>query len=224
MSIATERSSREERSLNPENWKGHEDQINQVFSLYRNKVNPLVAVYNSVTGEFPIGVMNELRDIFSHLVQSLEDPAKTGIQLDRAQSHCKRAAIDGFKYAAMAYSQVYEDFKAAYQHVDLSYVNDGRLLPELTKLSAEAGQLMTDARLIEARVHDEDEMYEAYEAAFNRYFDLYECIMDAMDAVETLSMRAEEDEKVRKKERRTDRIIGIVGVIFGIIGVAINFL
>lgn len=220
---ATTEERRDGRSLDVKNWVGYEDQINQIFALYRDKVNPLVAVYNSVTDKFPIGVLNELRDIFSHLVQSLEDPEAVERHLKRAQSHCKRAAIDGFKYAAFAYSKVYDDFKETYKHVDLSYVDNGQLLPELTRLYAEAGDLMTKARLIEASPHTEEELYEAYEDAFNCYANLYKCIRGAMDAAETIRMRAEEDIKTRKREHRTDRIIGICGVIIGIVGVVIGF-
>lgn len=36
------------RTVNAENWKGHENQINRIFSLYRDKVNPLISVYNSL--------------------------------------------------------------------------------------------------------------------------------------------------------------------------------
>lgn len=220
---ATTEERHDRRSVNVENWSGYEDQINQIFALYRDRVNPLVAVYNSVTDKFPIGVLNELRDIFSHLVQSLEDPEATARHLKRAQSHCKRAAVDGFKYAAFAYSTVYDNFKETYKNVDLSYVDNGQLLPKLTRLYAEAGDLMTKARLIEASPHTEDEMYEAYEDAFNCYAELYKCIRGAMDAAETISMRAQEDMETRKREHRTDRTIGICGVIIGIVGVVVGF-
>lgn len=225
--------SHEEQKVNAENWRGHEEQLNQIFSLYTDKINAMVAVYNSVTGEFPIGVLNELRDIFSHMAQSLlaDDPETISRQLGRAQSHCKRAAVDSFKYAATAYSRIYDDFKKTYQHVDLSYIDNGQFLPKLTKLHAEAGQLMTKARLIEADVHTDDQMYEAYEDAFNCYLALYECIMDAIAPAETFRLKAEEDQKDREeKERKATAInkaslaFGVIGVIVGIIGIAVNFL
>lgn len=210
----------EKRKVNAENWRGHEDRINQIFSLYESKVNGLVSVYNSVTGEFPAGVLNELRDIFAHMTQSLmtDDPEKVEHQLERAQAHCKRAAVDGFKYAVTAYSEIYEDFEEKYKDVDLSYVDGGRLLPRLIKQSTAAGQAMTEARLVESGVHTDDQMYKAYEEAYNRFTELYVSVMDALDVAEPLKLKAEKERAVREKEKRTDRMIGIIGIVFGIVG------
>lgn len=221
MSVATEKE-HEERTLNAENWKGHEEQIEQMFSLYRDKINPMVAVYNSATNQFPAGVLNELRDAFSHLTQSLEDPEKTGHQLERAQSHCKRAAVDGFKYAAMAYDKVYEDFQEAYRRVDLSYVDNGQFLPRVARLRATAWKRLTEAREVEASVHTEEEMYEAYEDAFNCYAELYDCVMDAIEPAETVRLRAEEEQESQKKERSKDRTIAIVCGVISVISIFIT--
>ena len=213
------------RTVNAENWKGHEIQINRIFSLYRDKVNPLISVYNSLEDSFPIGVTNELRDIFSHLTQSLlaDDETTIDRHLDKAERHLKRAVVDAFKYASMAYSKVYDEFKETYKNVDLSYVNNGELLPKLTKLNAEAEQLMHAAKMIESDIHNDEDMYAAYEAAFNRYAELYKCIIGALSATETIRMRAEDDQVTRKKEHRTDRLIGVLGVIVGIAGIIIGF-
>ena len=123
----------------------------------------------------------------------------------------------------MAYSKIYDDFRETYRHVDLSYVDNGQLLPKLTRLYAQAGELMTEARLVEAGVHTDDQMYDAYEKAFNCYAELYQCVMGAMDAAETVRLRAEEDKEAREKEHRTDRNIGIAGIIVGIAGIVIGF-
>lgn len=143
--------------------------------------------------------------------------------MDKAQKHLKRAVVDAFKYASMAYSKVYDDFKESYKDVDLSYVDNGQLLPKLTKLNAEAENLMHKAKMIESDIHDDEEMYAAYESAFNRYAELYECIMNALDATETIKLKTIENKEAQKKERRIDRMIGIIGVIVGIAGIIIAF-
>lgn len=215
----------DDRSVDVNNWEGHEEQINYLFSLYKDKVNPLISVYNALENRFPLGVINELRDIFSHLTQSLlvEDDAEVDRHLDKALRHFKRAIVDAFKYASMAYSKVYDDFKESYKYVDLSYVDNGQLLPKLTKLNAEAENLMHEAKMIESNIHDDEEMYTAYEAAFNRYAELYKCIMDSLGAVETIKLKTIEDEEAQKKEHHVDRMIGIIGVIVGIAGIVIGF-
>ena len=108
--------------------------------------------------------------------------------------------------------------------MDLSYVDNGQLLPQLTKLNAEAERLMHDAKMIESDIHDDETMYAAYEAAFNRYADLYNRIMGALDATEAIKLKAHEDQERQKKEHRTDRIIAILGIIVGIAGIAVGFL
>ncbi|WP_300639379.1 hypothetical protein [uncultured Oscillibacter sp.] len=223
MSTATE-SSNQTAAVNAENWRGHEEQLNQMFSLYHETVNPLISVYNALEGKFPVGVMNELRAAFSHMTQSLleEDSGEVGRHLDRARRHVKRSAVDAYKYAAQAYSRVYGDFRESYRNVDLSSVDNFQFLPRLTRLKTRAGQLIHEAKMVESGVHTDDEMYDAYEAAFNGYAELYECIVGALDAVETVSLKAAEDEAAREKNRRTDRLIGIAGFLVGVAGVAVG--
>lgn len=216
----------DDRTIDSNNWKGHEEQINQIFSLYREKVNPLISVYNALENSFPIGVINELRDVFSHMTQSLLAKESTEIDrhLDKAQRHLKRAVVDAFKYASMAYSKIYDDFKESYKYVDLSYVDNGELLPKLTKLNAEAENLMHKAKMIESDIHNVENMYAAYESAFDCYAELYHCIMDAMENTEKIKLKTIENEKAQKKEHRIDRIIGVVGVAVGIAGIIIGLL
>lgn len=210
-------------SVNAENWRGHEDEINRMFSLYHQVVNPLVSVFNSLENSFPDGVLNELRAAFSHMTQSLleEDPGEVGRHLNKAERHMKRAAVDGFKFAARAYARLYDDVKEAYQGVDLSCVDNGRFLPALTRLNAAARQLMHKARLVEADVHTDDEMYEAYEAMHNGYAELYEYLSDHLDVIEEFSLRAAQEDEARRREHRTDRIIALLGIVIGaVIGIA----
>lgn len=206
-------------------WNGHEAQINHLFTLYKDKVNPLISVYNALENSFPIGVINELRDVFSHLTQSLIVIESTEVDrhLDKATRHLKRAIVDAFKYASMAYSKVYDDFKESYKHVDLGYVDNGQFLPKLTSLNTRAEQLMHEAKMIESGIHDDDEMYVAYEKAFNCYAALYACIIKSIDAAESIKLKASEDEEVKQREHRIDRIIGIIGVVVGVAGILIGF-
>lgn len=216
----------DDRTVDAGNWKGHEEQINHLFTLYKEKVNPLISVYNALENSFPIGVINELRDIFSHLTQSLQvaDSTEVDHHLSKAHRHLKRAVVDAFKYASMAYSKVYDDFKESYKHVDLGYVDNGQLLPKLAKLNSEAEMLMHKAKMIESGIHDDDEMYAAYEACFNRYAELYVCIIDSLESAEKLKLKAYEDEIATKKQHRADRIIGVAGLIVGIAGIIIGIL
>lgn len=211
--------------IDADNWKGHEAQIESIFGLYKEVINPLISIYNSLENSFPIGVINELRNVFSHLTLSLQekDHSEINRHLDKAQRHLKRAAIDAFKYACMAFSNVYDDFKESYKNVDLGYVDNGKLLPDLAKLNAQAENSMHRAKMIESSVHEVEEMYAAYELAFNSYVTLYNRVLGAMEAAEVIKLKEQEKEKKEKRQRYIDRIIAIVGVIIGIIGLIIGF-
>lgn len=214
------------QTVDVKRWAGYEDQVDRLFELYRKRINPLVSEYNALENSFPLGVMNELRDVFSHLTQSLQSNRGEDVtrHLDKAYRHMKRAAVDAFKYMAMAYSKVYDDFKDAYRRVDLSYIDNGRFLPEITRLNAVSERLVHEAKMIESdAAHDEDTMYAAYEKACESYQELYQRVMGAMDAAENLSLRAEQDEAARKKEHLIDRWIAIAGVLIGIAGVLFGF-
>lgn len=207
-----------------ENWKGHEEKLKQLFSLYHEKVNPLVSVYNALENAFPIGVVNELRDVFSHLTRSLlEEGDGVEKHLDKAYRHMKRAAVDAFKYASMAYSKVYDDFRETYKYVDLGYLDNGKLLPKLTKLNAQAEKSVHEARMTESNVHTDEEMYAAYETAFNDYAALYNCVMNALESAEALKLKVSENEQAKKREHRIDRAIGIIGALIGVAGIVIGF-
>jgi hypothetical protein len=207
-------------------WHGHENCLNQMFTLYREKVNSLICVYNSLTGTFPIGVMNELRDVMTHMTQSLlyQEEEKVVQHLYKAQRHLKRAVVDAFKYVSMAYSDEYDAFLETYKNVDLSYIDNGELLPKLTRLNSEAEQLMIEAKMIESDIHEDDQMYAAYERCFNRYSELYDCMINAIEDADRLKLRAAEEAKLKEKEHRTDRTIGIIGVAVGVIGVVIGII
>lgn len=207
-------------------WKGHEEKITQLFSLYYDTVNPLVSVYNSLENAFPIGVMNELRDIFLHLSQSLvaESDEMVSHQFEKAQSHLKRAAVDAFKYACMAYAKKYEEFKAAHEEVDLSYVDNGEFLHKLCQLNSLAQKSVHDARMTESSPHEDEAMYKAYENAYNSYFEVYSYIMNSMGAIEKVKLKSSEDRAAERKQHTIDRMIGIIGAIIGVVGIVIGFL
>lgn len=183
----------------------------------------MISVYNALENDFPVGVMNELRDVFSHMTQSLMAEENTEIErhLDKAYRHIKRSVVDAFKYACMAYSKVYDGFITSYKDVDLSYIDNGQFLPQLVSLNIKAENLLSEAKIIEADIHNDDDMYSAYEAAFNCYAELYNRIMDSLDAVIKLQLRTNEDKKAKEKQHHIDRIIGIVGAIFGVLGVIV---
>lgn len=209
------------------NWAHHEEQINELFNLYKDKVDRLIAVYSSLENSFPLGVINELRDIFSHLTQSLVTTRPEDVEhhLERAHRHMKRAVADAYKYASMAYSSAYDSFKADYRNVDLSAIDNGEFIVNIANLNKAAEELMFAAKMLEVdTTHTEDALYDAYEKAFECYEELYSRVSNAMDHAERLKLKADQKQEEQKREKRIDRMIGIVGALIGIVSLIIAFL
>ena len=201
-------------------WSGYEAQINELFNLYKDKVDRLIAVYSSLENSFPDGVINELRDIFSHLAQSLitTNTEDVGRHLDKAHRHMKRAIADAYKYGSMAYSIAYDSFKSDYANVDLGAIDNGEFIVRVTNLNAQAESLIYEAKMVEADAnHTTDDLYNAYEKAFKCYDDLYCNIDIAMKFAEALKLKAIAAQEEQQREKRIDRIIGIVGATVGVL-------
>ena len=124
----------------------------------------------------------------------------------------------------MAYSKAYDDFKADYEHIDLSDIDNGDFIIKATNLNVRAEQAMLDAKTLEIDAkHNEDDLYNAYEKAYDYYKELYQCITDAMSAAERLSLKAVKLEKSQKWEKYIDRTIAVISVLIGIMGVIVGF-
>lgn len=216
----TEIQSVEALSADMSKWAGHEAQINDLFNLYKNKVDRLIAVYSSLENSFPIGVINELRDIFSHLTQSLVTKTSEDVEhhIERAHRHMKRAVADAYKYASMAYSSAYDSFKKDYESVDLGEIDNGEFIVTVSNLNTSAEELMFSAKMLEVdTTHTEDDLYNAYEEAFKSYEELYRRITGAMKFADKLKLKAHKKEEEERRQRRIDRTIGIVGATVGVL-------
>ena len=100
------------------------------------------------------------------------------------------------KYMCYAFSKYYIDFRELYKNVDLSHVNNGDFINELSKTHASAIVKAGNARMVEAKADDIIESYEKYEDAYYEYASVYKLIITNLPITEKLQQK----EKLEKDE------------------------
>ena len=148
--------------------------------------------------KFPVEILNEIRAVFSHIakVYVCDSQKVAKYNIEKAKGHIKRAQLDAFKYMCYAYSKYYKEFRDLYKNVDLSYVNNGEFIIELSRIYNAAIKKSEEARRIESMAAEVVEAYEAYEDAYNEYAELYKLIKDNLLTM----VKLQQKEKLQKDE------------------------
>lgn len=105
-----------------------QDENNRIYSDYRQYLKPLIAEIESLTQEFPTGILNEIRSCFDHISRSYADENESNVDLniDRARGHLKRAQLDCYKMLIVYFHDDVEEFKRRNRNKDWSTVDGGR--------------------------------------------------------------------------------------------------
>jgi len=184
--------------------------INSIHYQYVNIVSPLIIKNEVLTGEFPIEILNEIRAIFGHLskVHLQSDTTDVDKNLFKAESHVKRAILDCFKYLCLAYDDKYYEFDRRYKNVDLSDIDNGNFLPQLCRKRKEAVDRLSDAKKKEIDAVGDDDLYDAYEIAYNAYMDVHDLLDGAFEKMERL-----------KRKVSRSYLFGVIGIVLGVVGI-----
>jgi hypothetical protein len=113
--------------------------LSELYGIYREKLKPLIFIVESFTNKFPIQVLNEIRSVQDHIASCfLNGNADDSIclkEIGKAKGHLQRAIADCYKILIQIYfPDTITSFYKQYKRVNLCLVDDGRFLPELTKL------------------------------------------------------------------------------------------
>lgn len=189
--------------------------IVEIYEAYVNTISPFILQLETLDGEFPVEILNEIRAIFTHISRSslAETSEVYEDNIVKATRHVKRAILDCHKYVCIAYDEHYKRFDRLYKNVDLSVVDNGDFLLDLCQKRKQAVQLLQSAKLIELNGEDDSKIYAAYADAYNAYSDVYNLIENSYDKLE----------RVKRRAIRRDTIplilsiVGVVGTIFTII-------
>ena len=186
------------------------ERIVEIYDAYVNTISPFILQLETLDGEFPIEILNEIRAIFTHISRcSLTETLEVyEDNIVKAERHIKRAILDCHKYVCVAYDEHYKRFDRLYKSVDLSVVDNGDFLVDLCQKRKLAVQLLQSAKRLELNGEADDEIYRAYADAYNAYSDVYRLIEDSYGKLE----------KAKRRASRKD-IISVIGFIFGAVGV-----
>ncbi len=182
----------------------------EIYDAYINTISPFILQLESLDGEFPIEILNEIRAIFTHISRcSLAKTAEVyEDNIVKAERHVKRAILDCHKYMCVAYDEHYKQFDRLYKSIDLSIVDNGDFLIDLCQKRKVAVRLLQDAKRLELAGEKDSAVYESYADTYNAYSDVYNLIENSYGKLE----------RAKRRASRKD-IIAAIGFVFGAIGV-----
>lgn len=187
------------------------EKIVDIYGTYHTTIAPFILQLETLDGEFPIEILNEVRAIFTHISRCCvtKDIEVYEDNIEKAQRHTKRAVLDCFKYLCLSYDEHFKRFEEMHANVDLTSIDNGDFLPKLHKMRKTAVELVLEAKKADLEGKGENELYEAYEKAYNAYDDLYGLIEGSHEKLD----------RARKLSNRKD-VMTIVGFVVGILGLA----
>jgi hypothetical protein len=202
----------------------YDERIRDIYKTYIEDISLLILQYEVLSVGFPIGIINEIRAVFTHLAKHnlSDDASEKEINLSKAEGHIKRAKLDCYKYIWSFFEDEYSKFDKTYKDVDLSLVEDGKFLLKLIKARENAKHLLLEARKTDLSIDSDDETktnesYEKYEKAYVAYSSMHKLINDSSAKCESLKRKA-----VTKNKKST--IFGIIGIAIGILGIIIGII
>lgn len=173
-------SSNKETEDNLVDWDKYHEEFAQIYNTYLKVVQPFIVQLEIMDTNFPIEILNEIRSIFQHFSKcyAYPDPKNINKNISKANSHLKRAILDCYKYACLSFDDEYKAFLHKYRGVDLSGVNNGDFLKDLTSKRAKAVKLLNDAKYTESLSDDVVVSFNTYCEAYNAYCSVHKLIND----------------------------------------------
>ena len=172
---------------------GHQNRIKNIYDEYKNTVFPLVAFLEANDAEFPIEILNEVRSIFSHFSRVYDDSVtdeEIDCELSKAESHLKRAILDCYKYNCISLYDFYNRFRTEYRFADLSSIDNGDFLTQITQNFAEAKNRLFEAKKSERKNKHSEELYKEFESAFDLFLKNFNLINSKIGLVHKISKKA----------------------------------
>ncbi len=207
----------EKNKTNIEQLIPYTDLVNDIFETYNEVVFPLSVHYQVIKGEYPVFITHRSNNAFRFLgVAMVSDSDDKRVKLiEKASYEMDLAAIEALKADTVSVLERYDSFMEKYKNVDLTLIQKGTFLSQVTNHYAVAKERLKEAREMEMRdplsFH---EIFQKYEDAFCAAGDFKSHLDGAIEDGEYLRHKAE------KKDRITvlSLIVGVIGVIVGVIG------
>lgn len=190
--------------------------VDEIYKNYVEVIAPFIIQLEVLDGEFPVEMLNEIRAIFTHIARCRisEDRAYSADNITKAERHMKRAVFDGYKHLCVTYDEYYKEFDNQYKNVDLSVVDNGDFLRDMSRMRTTAVEKLEEARRCEVSCGDDDEVYTLYNDAYNAYSDLHNLVKGSREKIEIAKRRASRRDKLAV----AGFVVGVVGLIVGMVG------
>ena len=204
-------------------------QLCKLYEIYNNDLKPLISSIESITGQFPGMILNEIRAYNDHVARCFRQgisEQEALSELKKCKSHLVRAILDCYKILLNHYYEDVRTFYEQYKDVNLVLVNDGKFLPKLIQLKNTAEEKSISARLEEANAFPEKEKsYSAYMDAVLAYKDVEKHILDHEHGLSLVTQFATDNsEKEDKRDWKFALISAGIGAVLGaILGALITF-
>ncbi len=148
------------------------ERIQKICSEYLNSICPLIEKYQILRNEFPVGIFNEVRALFTHIAkaENMSGDEQTR-EINKAEGHITRLLRDCYKYNCVALEKNYNELMSVLQK-RLDKETD---FLEVVKNHNSALDALYIAKCLESSVESykrENEIYENYKKAFNIYSDI----------------------------------------------------
>lgn len=196
--------------------------LDESFRAYLEDIVPFIVLFESQKSEFPIELQNEIRAMYAHLARAAiaETPEQAQRNVYKIKSHTKRALLDCYKYSCLISYDNYTDFFKRYEGVDLSYLDQGRFLPEVQTHFNRAKAAHFAAKSAETSNISEGQLFELYQDAYNQFASLDEKLRSVEEDAAYLQHKATRKDQLAK----VSFAVGIVGTVVGIIGLIVALL
>ena len=193
----------------------YKKELDEAFRNYLEVINPFIVQFEVLRNEFPIELQNEIRAIYGHLARAsiAETPQIAAKNVEKIKSHTKRALLDCYKYSCIIFIDNYNNFFERYKNVDLTYLNQGNFLPEVTKLYKNAVNLYFETKKLETSNTSEERQLDLYQDSYNQFVDLDKKLKAAETGASFLQHKATRKDVLAKWSFG----IGVVGTLFGFI-------
>lgn len=193
----------------------YSEEINNIFRIYFEDINPFIVQFEILKNEFPIEVQNEIRAIYGHLVRAsiAKNENEVVRNIEKMRSHTKRALFDCFKFSCIIISDEYTNFFIRYKGVDLTYINKGDFLRDIQQKYRDASNQIKKAKQLELSNASEDQLVSEYQYAYELFADIDKKLREA-----------EKDASYLKHKATKKDIISVISFMVGVVGAIISIL
>lgn len=199
--------------------KENDTRLIGIYEAYLSVISPFIIQLETLDGEFPVEILNEIRSIFTHLARCSTTDKESVYEenIIKAERHVKRAVLDCFKYLCVAYDEYFRKFSRINRNVDLSFVDNGAFLQKLNNLHIEAVNNKTLAQKKELTTDNIENVFDDYEKAYNSYASIYSLIQSSAKSINYVKHKA-------AFKDRLNTVFGIVGIVSLILTIIFQFL